>query len=161
MPLRCGRLTDKDPNIIMFRIFLIAFLSIPLLEIWLLIHVGQTIGAFPTVLLVIATAVAGAALLRQQGLATLLRAQHSMAKGELPAMEMLEGVVIAACGVLLLTPGFFTDILGLIGLIPATRQALIRALLRRGTPFQPFSGGPGQTPHGPRTLEGEWRREDD
>ncbi|MCW8917873.1 MAG: FxsA family protein [Gammaproteobacteria bacterium] len=146
----------------MFRILFILFLSIPLLEIYLLIKVGSAIGAWPTVLLVLLTAVLGAFLLRLQGLITLNKVQLAMARGELPTLAMLEGVVLLLCGVLLLTPGFFTDALGFLGLVPPLRQGLIRWLLSRGVVNA--MGGAYSRRHShdaPRTLDGEYRREDD
>jgi len=94
------------------------FVVMTLLEIYVLVTVGQAIGGLSTVLLVIVTALIGSTLLRQQGWSTMAKAQQSIAEGKTPALEMLEGVVILVSGVLLLTPGFITDGLGLLGLIP-------------------------------------------
>ena len=151
-----------------FRILFSLFLIIPLLEIYLLIKVGGIIGAWPTVFLVVFTALLGAFLLRHQGLYTLNKVQTAMARGELPTLAMLEGVVLMLCGALLLTPGFFTDTLGFLGLVPPLRQAAIRGLLSRGV-VSAMGGAyqqrhPHHTPHGsegPRTIDGEYRREDD
>jgi UPF0716 protein FxsA len=146
----------------LFRILFILFLSIPLLEIYLLIKVGGAIGAWPTVLLVIFTAMLGAFLLRLQGLVTLNKVQLAMARGELPTLAMLEGVVLLLCGVLLLTPGFFTDALGFLGLVPPLRQGLIRWLLSHGVVNTMGGAYNRHHPHdAPRTLDGEYRREDD
>ena len=149
----------------LFRILFILFLSIPLLEIYLLIKVGGAIGAWPTVLLVIFTAMLGAFLLRLQGLITLNKVQLAMARGELPTLAMLEGVVLLLRGVLLLTPGFFTDALGFLGLVPPLRQGLIRWLLSHGV-VSTMGGAyhrrhPQHPQDAPRTLDGEYRREDD
>ena len=100
------------------------FLLVPMLEIYLLIQVGGVIGALPTVLLVVLTAFIGAYLLRQQGFATLQKAQESLARGELPAGSLLEGAILLVTGALLLTPGFFTDAVGFICLVPVARQAI-------------------------------------
>jgi UPF0716 protein FxsA len=135
------------------------FLCVPLLEIWLLIKVGGVIGALPTVALVVLTAVIGATLARRQGLATLARLQATLARGEAPAMEMLEGVILLIGAFLLLTPGFFTDALGFACLVPPVRRALVRLAVRRFTVVTPPPGAPGGT-HQPRTIEGEYRRED-
>ncbi len=151
----------------LFRLLFSLFLLIPLLEIYLLIQVGGLIGAWPTVLLVVFTAVLGAMLLRHQGLYTLNKVQTAMGRGELPTMAMMEGMVLIVCGALLLTPGFFTDALGFAGLVPPLRQAMIRGLLTRGVVSA--MGGAYQQRHpyhdehdsGPRTLDGEYRREDD
>ncbi|MCW8828548.1 MAG: FxsA family protein [Gammaproteobacteria bacterium] len=146
----------------MFRILFTLFILIPLLEIYLLIKVGGTIGALPTVLLVIFTAVLGALLLRHQGLFTYARVQASLARGELPTLAMLEGVVLLISGAMLLTPGFFTDALGFLGLVPPLRQWLILKLLQGGMIQTMGPASRHHHPHdGPRTLDGEYRREDD
>jgi len=115
----------------MFRFLLLLFLLVPLIEIYFLIQVGEVIGAAWTVFAVVATAVIGASLLRVQGASTLLRAQTSMQQGGLPALEMMEGIALAASGILLLTPGFFTDALGFILLLPPFRQFLIKKLFKQ------------------------------
>lgn len=114
----------------MFRFLFILFLLIPLIEIYLLIKVGSVIGAGWTIFLIIATAVIGAALLRKEGFSTLQRAQTAMARGEIPAVAMLEGVALVFSGAFLLTPGFITDTIGFLLLIPPLRRALIKLLLR-------------------------------
>ena len=144
------------------RLLLILFLVVPLAEIWVLIEVGSVVGAVATVGLVVLTAIVGAALMRTQGLAILFRARAAMAKGEVPALELLEGAVILIAGALLLTPGFITDAAGFACLFPPLRQRLILA----GVKLRP--GGPGAPPRprghpdpGRRTLEGEYWRPDD
>ncbi len=107
------------------------FVVMTLLEIYVLVTVGQAIGGLSTVLLVIVTALIGSTLLRQQGWSTMAKAQQSIAEGKTPALEMLEGVVILVSGVLLLTPGFITDGLGLLGLMPWTRQYFINHILEK------------------------------
>ena len=109
------------------------FVLITLLEITVLISVGQAIGSLSTILLIIATAFIGSRLLKQQGWATMARAQQNIAEGQQPTMEILEGVVILISGVLLITPGFITDILGLLGLIPFSRQYFINSFLEKNT----------------------------
>jgi UPF0716 protein FxsA len=145
-----------------FPALLLLFLLVPLIEIYLLIKIGGVIGAFPTVVLVVLTAVIGAALARYQGLATLQRLQATMARGEAPAIEMFEGVLLLVGALLLLTPGFATDLLGFACLIPQLRRALAIRWLQSMTLVTPGSP-PGKSPEGhqPRTLEGEFRREDD
>lgn len=120
-----------------FRVLLLAFITVPLLEIFLFIQVGERIGAWPTVGLVVLTAILGVALLQMQGLETWSRAQMSLLQGSLPAQELLEGAVLLVSGALLLTPGFFTDAIGFLGLLPWTRQWAIRRWLRGR-----FPGGP-------------------
>jgi UPF0716 protein FxsA len=108
----------------------ILFLIVPVIEMVVLIEVGSAIGSLTTIALVFLTAIVGVALLRQQGAATLLRAMRRMDHGALPAQEMLEGVVLAVGGALLLTPGFVTDALGFACLFPPTRRLFLRRLLR-------------------------------
>ena len=104
---------------------------VTLAEIYVLVSVGQAIGGLSTVLLVVITAFIGTSLLRQQGWSTMAKAQQSMAEGRTPAMEMLEGVVILVSGILLLTPGFLTDGLGLLGLMPWRRHYFINHFLEK------------------------------
>jgi len=107
------------------------FVVVTLAEIYVLVSVGQAIGGLSTVLLVIITAFIGSSLLRQQGWSTMAKAQQSMAEGRTPAIEMLEGVVILVSGILLLTPGFLTDALGLLGLMPWSRRYFINHFLEK------------------------------
>ena len=107
------------------------FVVVTLAEIYVLVSVGQAIGGLSTVLLVVITAFIGTSLLRQQGWSTIAKAQQSMAEGRTPAMEMLEGVVILVSGILLLTPGFLTDGLGLLGLMPWSRHYFINHFLEK------------------------------
>jgi len=106
--------------------------------------------------------VIGAALARHQGLATLQRLQATMARGEAPAIEMVEGVLLLVGALLLLTPGFFTDALGFACLLPPTRRLLSLWLLKRFMVITPAGQQrPPPGAHQPQTLEGEFRREDD
>lgn len=146
------------------RIFvLLAFLVLPLLEIYLFIKVGGLIGALPTVLLVILTALVGVTLMRLQGLLALGRVQADLRQGRMPAVSLLEGMFLLAAGFLLVLPGFFTDTLGALLLIPPLRRALARSMLTRAIlrTTAPRRRPPGSGPPPPRTLEGEYRREDD
>ena len=133
-------------------ILLILFIGVPLAEIYVLITVGGWIGPGWTVALVLLTAVVGTLLLRQQGLSTLWRARQTMQAGGVPALELLEGVILAVGGALLLTPGFITDAVGFACLVPPVRQLLVRSALTRLRP----AGAPPEA----RTLEGDYRRED-
>jgi len=107
------------------------FVIVTLLEIYVLVSVGESIGGFSTILLVIITALIGSTLLKQQGWSTMAKAQNAMANGQTPAFEMMEGVVILISGVLLLTPGFITDAVGLLGLMPWSRAYFIDHILRK------------------------------
>ncbi|MGB1158093.1 MAG: FxsA family protein [Porticoccaceae bacterium] len=113
------------------RLLLTVFIVMPILEMWVLISVGGHIGAINTICLVLLTAVVGIVLLRAQGFETLWRGREKLQKGQVPAQEMAEGIVLAVSGALLLTPGFVTDVVGFIGLVPVSRKVLIRALLHR------------------------------
>lgn len=145
-----------------FRLLLVLFFTVPLIEIYLLIQVGSVIGAVPTVVLVVFTAVLGAGLLRLQGFATLARVQAMLARGQVPAIEVMEGAVLLVAGVLLLTPGFFTDAIGFLCLIPWLRRKLILWAIRRGVAVAGGAGGgPAPREHGPRTLEGDYWEDDE
>jgi len=109
----------------MFPVITIIFLIVPIIEIYLLIEVGQVIGALWTAFLVVLTAVIGVWLLKIQGISTLMRAQNKIQTGQAPAQEMLEGVGLILAGAFLLTPGFFTDTVGFILLLPPARMWLV------------------------------------
>lgn len=142
-------------------IFFLLFLVVPLVEIYLLIQVGRVIGALPTIGLCVLTALLGGVLLRQQGLGTLRRARANLNRGEIPALELFEGVALAMGGALLLVPGFATDIAGLTCLIPFTRRRLMRAVLTRmRVVYGPARGRSGTDPGGHRTIEGDFKRRD-
>ncbi len=137
------------------------FLVIPIIEVYILIEVGGIIGAGWTILLIVLTAIVGVNLLRQQGISTLMRANSLMSQGQLPAMEILEGLFLAVGGALLITPGFFTDAIGFICLIPLTRRGIIRYLLLNSTIRASYTVH-RETPERPgsRTIEGEYHRDD-
>ena len=107
------------------KYFLPTFIVLPILEMYFLIQVGTFIGAFNTIALVLLTAIVGLFLLRQQGFQTLLNARNKLMQSELPAEEILTGIFLAVGGALLLTPGFVTDFIGFICLIPFTRHFLM------------------------------------
>ena len=105
----------------MFIRLLILFTCIPLLELYVLIEAGRQIGVLATVLLIFLTGVAGAWLARTQGIEVVRRIQQQLAQGEMPGAVLLDGALILIGGVLLLTPGFCTDLAGFTFLVPATR----------------------------------------
>ena len=145
-----------------FSVLFLLLLLVPLVEIYFLIQVGRVSGAVPTIALVVFTALLGAMLLRFQGWTTLQRTRLSMARGQLPAIEMMEGVLLVFAGILLLMPGFFTDAIGFLLLVPPLRRTLIRWFLSRSAGPPPRPPGTGQQPHrDPYTIEGEYRRDDD
>ena len=114
----------------MVLILLIAMLGVPILEIAVFIEAGGYFGLWPTVGAVILTAIIGSALLRQQGLSTLARAQENLAAGRLPMAEVFDGLCILVGGALLLTPGFITDAVGFLLLVPPVRRILRRLASR-------------------------------
>ncbi len=109
-------------------ILFVLFIVVPILEIALLIQVGNIIGGWTTIAIVVITAILGTYMLRQQGLATLVKAQQRMGQGEMPAQQILEGIFLLIGGVLLLTPGFMTDAVGFTCLIPVSRAFLAKKL---------------------------------
>ncbi|MDE0512196.1 MAG: FxsA family protein [Gammaproteobacteria bacterium] len=115
----------------MFRILFLLFLTVPLIEIYFLIQVGREIGAFSTVLLCILTAALGAILLRIQGILTLMNAREKLRQGEIPADNLLEGLILLIAAVLLLTPGFVTDVIGFLCLVPSLRSMLALRMLHQ------------------------------
>lgn len=154
----------------MGKLFLL-FIGLSLLELTVMIQVGTVIGALPTVVLIVLTAMVGSALVRQQGLKTLLEAQQRMQLGEMPARELLGGMLLALAGLLLIVPGFVTDLLGLLLLLPPLRGRLADKLVK-GVRVQGTMGGfPPQEGFGaspePRlhdrpgtTIEGEFERKE-
>jgi UPF0716 protein FxsA len=113
----------------LLKLFL-AFTLIPFSELYLLIKIGYYLGAFNTILVVIVTGLLGAYLAKLQGIKTMMRVRESMNRGELPAEEMLDALLIFVAGIVLLTPGFITDLAGLAILVPNTRS-LFKQWLRK------------------------------
>jgi len=101
---------------------ILAFTLIPIIEIYLLIKMGGALGAFNTILVVICTAIVGAYLARLQGTKTYKQIQANLNQGKMPAEELFDAVIIFAAGLVLLTPGFLTDIFGLLLLFPSSRK---------------------------------------
>lgn len=113
----------------MLRILFLLFITVPLLELWLLIKVGSGIGGLSTIALCLFTAALGGLLIRWQGMSTLLDAQKRMMHGEAPVEHGVHGLMIALSGVLLFTPGFITDSIGFLLLFPPFRRLIISRLL--------------------------------
>jgi UPF0716 protein FxsA len=116
-----------------FLILLVLFVVVPILEIYVIIQVGQAIGALWTIALLIADSIIGALLMRSQGRAAWRRFQVALAEGRMPAREVVDGVLVIFGGAFLLTPGFCTDIIGAVLLLPPTRAIIRRMLVRRVT----------------------------
>ncbi|ASJ52433.1 FxsA family protein [Brevibacillus formosus] len=114
----------------MFRFFAILFVVAFGLELWGLITIGSWIGGWNTVVLVILTGILGAWLAKQQGMQVFRMVQHQLSRGQMPTDSLIDGVLILIGGILLLLPGFVTDVIGLVFLIPYTRM-IIRHLLKR------------------------------
>ena len=112
------------------KLFL-AFTIVPILEIYLLIKLGTIMGALNTVIIVLLTGILGAALARFEGLNTLMRIKEGLNRGEMPAEGMLDALLILIAGIFLLTPGFLTDLAGLLILIPQFRTLLKRWLRKK------------------------------
>jgi len=149
-----------------FLFIVLLFIGIPVIEISLLIRVSNVIGGFNTIAFVIFTAVLGAYLVKQQGLATLAKLQEEANAGRVPAQQILEGVALLVAGTVLLTPGFATDAFGFALLIPPIRLAIIKWFARKGlhntVNFQ-FNSTSGAYPNSPTSdhrngsvIEGEY-----
>ncbi|BDA86852.1 membrane protein FxsA [Aureimonas sp. SA4125] len=123
-------------------------LIVPILEITVFLLVGNLIGLWPTLGLVIGSAILGALLLRSQGISTLSRIQKEVAAGRMPGREMVHGVMIVVAGVLLLTPGLITDTIGYLLFVPAIRDAGWRFLKGRIVAV-PMGGGWRRDPAAP------------
>lgn len=114
----------------MLTYLLAILIVIPLIEIVFLIKIGQYIGAGNTILLVIITGIAGAFLAKYQGLKVLWDIRYLLAQGRMPGYQLLEGLFVLLGGILLLTPGFFTDVIGLFCLLPFTRYFFVNAAIK-------------------------------
>ena len=114
----------------MFQRLLVLFVIVPLVELVLLIKIGRIIGVGNTILIVVVTGVVGAAFARQQGSGILLSIRNSLARGEIPGAEMVQGVMILVGGIFLITPGFLTDLVGFLLLIPFTRALASHFLMK-------------------------------
>lgn len=143
---------------------LLAFLTVPLIEIGLFIQVGGWIGLWPTLAIVILTAVLGTWLVRAQGAMAMNDLRSSFSRQGDPTESLAHGAMILIAGVLLLTPGFFTDALGFALLMPPFRRAAFRYLRKRVHVARFDMGdGPNQPqrrPHDPGTIEGDYHEVD-
>jgi UPF0716 protein FxsA len=137
------------------------FLIVPLTEIAVFIVVGRMIGILPTIALVIVTAIAGAALLRHQGFGLAMRLKDELDAGRVPGRQLAHGALMIAVGVLLLTPGFVTDTIGLLLFVPAVRERIFNriAAMADGTAWQ-ASGRHGPRPDDEYQNHGQARRGD-
>jgi UPF0716 protein FxsA len=132
--------------------WLLIFLLVPVIEIYLFIEVGSRIGFFATIGLCFLTAIIGSWIVRSQGIGLLVRAQSDLNQGVVPARAMGEGAMVSFAGMLLIVPGFFTDLMGFLLLIPFVRRAV---MARIGRNFRVAGGAPsGERFDGP-IIEGE------
>ena len=146
----------------------LVFFSIPIVEMYLLIEVAERIEALPTILLVMLTAVVGVSLIRRQGLSTLTKGIGRLNQAEIPAAEIIEGVLLAVAGAFLITPGFLTDFIGFMIIIPITRRMTALMLLKRmmaradfRTNGSDLGGGSNKTRDvSDRVIEGEYEKKD-
>jgi UPF0716 protein FxsA len=137
--------------------FLIALISLPILEIALLIKLVGALGFILTALLLVAAASLGMYFLREQGLNTWMQTQQALARGELPARQMFESGLVGLGALLLIIPGVLTDVLALLCLVPPIRRRIADFLLTRHFGLK-SEAGPERK--GPITIEGEFRRDD-
>ncbi len=169
-----------------FRSFFLLFIVLAALEIYVLIEVGNWLGAPATIGLILLTGIIGVGLLKHQGLSVFERFKGKMQQGQAPAQEIIEGVLLIIAGAFLITPGFVTDTIGFLWLIPATRSAFAKGMVKAGWfKFQKMNGQDNfyyeyhqqsetrsKTEHeerykeqtrvsGSRTIEGEYERKDD
>jgi UPF0716 protein FxsA len=110
---------------------LVLFVVVPLVELYVIIQVGQAIGALPTIAILLADSILGSLLLRSQGRAAWRRFNAAIAEARVPGREVMDGVLVIFGGALLLTPGFVTDVFGVLFLLPPTRAVVRRLLGRR------------------------------
>ena len=152
--------------------FLLLFIAVPLIEIALFIQIGSLIGLWPTLFTVIATAVIGTWLLRKQGFAVIQQAQEAASRNEPPVEPIIHGVFLLIAGLLMLTPGFFTDAIGFMLLVPSIRLKIAYGLWDRMkdhvhvvTPGQGFGPGgyadPRSSSAGGTVIDGEAFEEDE
>ncbi len=160
-------------------IALIAFITVPIVEIAVFIQVGEQIGMWSTIGVVILTAIIGTAMLRQQGLSVLFRIQENLQANRIPVQELFDGVCLVIAGALLLTPGFVTDAVGFLLFVPPLRHWLAgeigkRAITNANVRYtsQTYSGGqgdpfgrgsddrhsrPGRHPGGGPVIDGDYQ----
>ncbi|MBV7317402.1 FxsA family protein [Shewanella sp. NIFS-20-20] len=147
---------------------LLLFIVIPMVELSVMIQVGEQVGSLNTVALVILTAVIGVTLVKRQGLTTLTQAQQKMARGEAPTQEIVGAILLVMAGILLVIPGFITDAIGFILLLPWTRQWLASRVSTRMQGQFTSQFGANQFHHGFGSqsangdfFEGEFERKED
>ncbi|MBJ7553382.1 FxsA family protein [Marinomonas spartinae] len=147
------------------RLALLLFILVPIIEMTVLIKVGSHIGALATIGLVLLTAILGVTIIRKQGLETALKAQEKMARGELPASEVAEGIMLIFAGLCLMMPGFITDAIGGLLLIPPLRRLFaaglvvnfIASMVKKGSRWTSYSRYDYHAQG--ETIDGEYSKE--
>ncbi len=152
----------------MARFFALGFLALPLVEIALFIVVGRAIGLFPTLGLVILGAIGGGLLLRQQGMGVVSRLRNNVSAGTIPGRAMFDTMLIGLAGLLLILPGFLSDAIALLLLLPPLRDRMFSALAGRvrvvetTTSYRRYGDAHGHDPDAPRIIDAsndDWRDE--
>ncbi|HSW61278.1 MAG TPA: FxsA family protein [bacterium] len=136
----------------MFLKLFLLLTIVPAMELWLLIKVGGEIGFFPTLMIVVLTGITGAWLAKMEGISVLVKIQHSISQGVIPKAELVNGLLIFVGGAMLLTPGFITDIAGLLMIFPLTRSLFATILIsyferkiKEGTVHFSYHSGPTES----------------
>jgi UPF0716 protein FxsA len=138
------------------RLLVLSLFALPLIEIAGFILVGQAIGLVPTLLGVLVAALAGAMVIRWQGVALLRDLQATLSRGQLPARQLADAMLVGLAGLLLLVPGYVTDVMGVLLLIPPVRGFIYRQLARRMTVVS-AAGQPRSDPSLIELRDGDWR----
>lgn len=147
-------------------LLVLAFVVVPLVELWVIVEVGGLLGLWPTILLLLVDSIAGAVLVRREGSRAWRKFREALGSGRIPDDEILQGALLLFGGALLLTPGFVTDVLGLALVLPITRAPFARLIKLRVVPI-PFQVGTGMwnrardgAPDGRRTSGDDGRGQD-
>lgn len=149
----------------MGRLLFVVFLIVPMIEIALFISLGQLIGLWPTLLGVVITALIGSFVIRQQGMSLISDIRKTTAAGALPAQQLAEGMMLGIAGALLLTPGYFTDFVGFLFLVPTIRSQIYKQIKARFTIVSAtsYSSSEQRPPQDPDVIDldgDKWRRDD-
>jgi UPF0716 protein FxsA len=131
----------------MFAVLALVFIVVPLVEIYVIVQVGQAIGALNTIGLLLLFSIVGAWLARHEGFVVIQRVRQRLDRNEMPGRELIDGLLVLSGGVLLIVPGFVTDAFGLLLLFPPTR-VLARHFLQRRFTVQTYGGPPSRRPPG-------------
>jgi UPF0716 protein FxsA len=141
------------------------FIGVPMVEMVLLIQLGQLVGLWPTLALIVVTGMLGAALARREGLRVWRDVQREMQAGRMPTASLVDGLLILVAGAVLLTPGLLTDAVGFFLLIPGGRRVVRRFVSSRlrvhAVPSDAPRTGPADRSPDNTVIEGEWERVDD